>query len=210
MRRPSHRHPLLKNSKMGASLLEVLAVIAIIGIICAVAMPAWSNLRSRTALRIACDKAVSDLRALRSRSISEGREVGWRLRRLPNSEWTVRLVADGNGNGLRASELSSGTDHFLGDERLFLPVRDGCTLGFPLEGVPDPSDSSKILRPGTKPIRFGTSSFISFSPIGGSTPGSIFLTEPSGRTVCVRLFGGTARPHLLRYEPSTRRWFEGL
>lgn len=192
----------------GFSLAEALVAIFLVGLIAAAAGPAWANLRSRASLRLATDLLVGELRVLRSRAIAESRHVGWAIDLDATGAWTGQTYGDGDGDGLRNDDIRAGIDAPFGNRKTFLPANGSCRIGFPEEGVRDPSDLSKTLFPGSNPVRFGNANLISFSPIGESTPGSIFFVDTTGRSFCLRLFGGTGRAHLLRYEPSIRRWLE--
>jgi prepilin-type N-terminal cleavage/methylation domain-containing protein len=70
-------------------------------------------------------------------------------------------------------------------------------------------DDGDILAPAASPVQFHRSSICSFSPVGASTTGTIYLTDDAGSLFAVRVYGPTAKVHLLRYEPSTRRWERG-
>lgn len=202
------RRPTTTTSRRGVSLAELLAVVAIIGLVVGVAGPAWGTFRARASLRLANRLLVTELRLLRARAIALGRNVGWTFQRNDEGGWSVRTCIDGDGDGLRQSDLDAGIDRAVDPPRPLLASNLACRLGFPNEGVTDPSDPRTRLGPGAPPFRFGRSKFVSFSPLGESTPGSIFLVDTTGRAYCLRLHGATGRPHLLRWEPLRQRWLQ--
>ena len=59
----------------GFTLIEMMVVIAIIGIILAIALPAYSSWRERTALRSAADALMAHLKQARHLAIAENRSV---------------------------------------------------------------------------------------------------------------------------------------
>ena len=56
------------------------------------------------------------------------------------------------------------------------------------------------------PIRFNNSDICSFSPIGESTPGSVYLWDAHDRMAVVRVFGQTAKVRTLFYRRGERGW----
>ena len=59
----------------GFTLMEMMAVIAIIGIILAIALPAYSSWRERAAVRSAADALMAHLKQARHLAIAENRSV---------------------------------------------------------------------------------------------------------------------------------------
>jgi prepilin-type N-terminal cleavage/methylation domain-containing protein len=193
----------------GFSLPELVIVLALLGLALGAAGPAWSNIRSRISLQAASSILRGELRELRSQAVCEGRHVGWRTWQDGRSAWWLRPYRDGDGDGLRSDDIREGIDEPAGPAHPALPIDGSCRLGFPTQGVPDPSAPSVILRDDASPFRFGVSGLVSFSPLGDASPGSIFLTDSTGRAWCLRLTPGSGRPHLLRWEPSQSRWLPG-
>jgi hypothetical protein len=118
-------------------------------------------------------------------------------------EWA--LYRDGNGNGVRSSEIASGVDRSLG---LAIPwlrgdVRPGILRDSP---VPDPATPGSKLDRLDDPIRFNNSDLCSFSPVGESTPGSIYLWDGRDRMAVVRVFGRTAKIHTLYFVRGEKSW----
>jgi len=193
----------------GFSAIELLVAMLLISLVLAISVPAWQNLRRRTSLRAAAATLECELRELRARAVSRGRNVGWSTRHGDDGRWYVTPIVDGDDDGLRADDLERGIDVPDGAERELLPPDLACFVGFPQGGIPDPSDPSHRLGPDDAPFRFGLSRFVSFSPLGASTSGSIFLSEPSGAALCLRLHGGVGRVHVLAWDPAERRWSDG-
>jgi hypothetical protein len=140
----------------------------------------------------------------RALAISRGRYVGVKFRKNASRyEWA--LYGDGNGNGIRTAEIAKGVDRPLG---IAIPwsrndVRPGILKG---SLVPDPGSPDKALDRLDDPIRFNASDICSFSPLGESTPGSIYLWDGRDRMAVVRVFGRTAKVRTLYYRRGEKEW----
>lgn len=114
---------------------------------------------------------------------------------------TLRTYVDGNGDGVLSSDIADGVDTAVGvaeriDEQFpgvhfgalpLLPAADG--------GTP----------PGDDPVRMGASDMASFSPLGTSTSGTLYLRS-GAHQVAVRIYGATGRTRVFLFEPRTRVW----
>ena len=116
----------------------------------------------------------------------------------------IRLVADGDGNGIRRVDVDAGTDpeirkvgrlsdHFRG-VRLEIPC--------PCPGI----DGGAALQPGSDPLRVGSSRLLVFTSGGTSSGGTAYLAGPSASVVAVRVLGATGRVRALRCSTATGRW----
>ena len=56
------------------------------------------------------------------------------------------------------------------------------------------------------PIRFNRSDIASFGPLGGSTPGSLYVTDSIRHLAAVRVFGRTGKVKVLRWDAVEDRW----
>ena len=56
------------------------------------------------------------------------------------------------------------------------------------------------------PIRFNSSDLASFSALGTSTPGSLYLTDGVGRLVAVRVANRVGKVRILTWVPERRIW----
>ena len=188
----------------GYSAVEVVAVLAIVSAVTAIVAPGVFQLSAAVAVRSSAGEVRAMLFQARALAISRGRYVGVKFRKNGNRyEWA--LYGDGNGNGIRTAEITRGVDPPLG---IAIPwsrndVRPGILKG---SRVPDPGDPHKALDRPDDPIRFNASNICSFSPLGESTPGSIYLWDGRDRMAVVRVFGRTAKVRTLYYRRGEKEW----
>jgi hypothetical protein len=177
---------------------------AIAGFVISVGAPSVMSLMSVVAIRSAVSEVSAAFLRTRSYAITRGVYVGMKFRRNGNAyEWT--LYQDGNGNGIRSAEIARGVDRPLG---LYIPwsrndVRPGILTG---QRVPDPSNPDQSLDRPDDPIRFNNSDICSFSPLGESTPGSIYLWDGRDRMAVVRVYGRSAKVRALYYRRGEKGW----
>jgi hypothetical protein len=183
---------------------ELVAVLAIAAAVTALVAPGLFQLSAAQAVRSSAAEVRAALFLARALAIKRGRNVGVKFRKNGNRyEWA--LYGDGNGNGVRTAEIASGVDPSLGIAMEWSrnDVLPGIIKGTP---VPDPgSPGSNLDRP-DDPIRFNASDICSFSPLGESTPGSIYLWDGRDRMAVVRVYGRTAKVRTLFYRRGEKEW----
>jgi len=121
--------------------------------------------------------------------------------------WQWFDVRDGNGNGLRTAEVRAGVDPTVrGPFRLEQRVA-GIRLGFPptarLPAVPPRTGS---LANVVDPVQFGRSDLISFSALGTSSSGTLYVTDGRHALRAIVLFGPSARLRVWRLDTRENRW----
>jgi prepilin-type N-terminal cleavage/methylation domain-containing protein len=190
----------------GFTLVELLAVLAILAMAVAVTLPAAATLRDGGRAAAGARTMATLLSAQRWKSVAARRTSGLQFRKV-GSSWTWREVADGNGNGLRTAEIARGVDPVLtGDLALERQVPD-VRLGIPPGGpYPEAPPGTDLLTAADDPVRFGRSDLVSFSPVGASSSGTIYVTDGRSGFYAVVLFGPTARLRVWRYRPEVRKW----
>ncbi|MGH9368315.1 MAG: hypothetical protein ACRD3M_11640, partial [Thermoanaerobaculia bacterium] len=188
----------------GLSAVELLGVLAVLVALGAAAGTGVAHLRSVVSIRSAAAEVGAALYRARMYALTQGVNVGLKYRmRAGRAEWA--LYGDGNGNGVRSADIASGADRPIGVLVTWgrNDVRPGIMTG---AAVPDPDGSGRRLSELDDPIRFNVSDICSFSAVGESTPGSIYLWDGRDRMGVVRVYGRTGKIRTLYYRRGDRQW----
>lgn len=194
----------LPSRRAGFSAPELVLVLAVAASLTAAAAPGALAMRASLSVRSAAGEVRAALYHARAQAIARCRNVGVKFRKNGDRyEWA--LYVDGNGNGIRTAEITTGIDRPLG---IAIPwsrndVSPGILKGVP---VPDPGSPGRTLDKLDDPIRFNSSDICSFSAVGESTPGSIYLWDGLDRMAVVRVFGRTAKVRTLYYRRGEKEW----
>lgn len=189
------------HGESGITLIEVLIVIAIIGLFASISIPAFNTINRRAAVRAAAKELRTIFHLARSRAIARGRNAGVKFSS-NRSEWTYALYDDGDGDGVRNDDIASGVDRCFQGPRRVLAHSRLASIGLPAMSIVAPD--GQPLAPSSSPVRFGPSAICSFSPVGESTPGTVYLTDRIGDVWALRVLGASARIRLLRYMGGTK------
>jgi len=187
----------------GFSLLETLAAVAIAGIFCAIALPAFATYRRHASVQAAAAETMTTLRNVRAQAISGARNIGIKFTQ-NGSAWSFALYEDRDGDGVRNDDITSGIDRRLTPTQPLMPQLHVARVGLLPFAMRDPDGDA--LSPNDSPVAFGRSTICTFGPLGTATPGSIYLADDTGELYCVRVAGPTGRITFLRYDSGTRRW----
>ena len=68
------------------------------------------------------------------------------------------------------------------------------------------SQVPRVPPPGTDPIRLGSGNIASFSALGTSSTGTVYIRSRRDAQYAVRIYGETGRTRMLKFEPRTGRW----
>ena len=186
----------------GYSLIEVLAVVTLIVILAAAAVPLAHNSLDRSRTAGAASYVASRLMLARLEAVKRSTFVAVHFVLKPDGYW-FRTYADGNGNGVLARDISRGVDLPIStDERLDRQY-PGVTFGICPSVTPvvpgDPFNTSD-------PIQVGRSTLLSFSPDGSSTAGTVYLRGALTNQFAVRVLGVTARARILHFDFTDGAW----
>ena len=107
---------------------------------------------------------------------------------------TFSVFQDGNGNGIRSADISSGVDRLVEPPTALAEHFPGADIGLAAES------------PVSDPIQIGPTDLLTFTPAGTSTSGTIYISDRAGSQWAVRILGATGRTRVLRYDPRTRGW----
>lgn len=191
-------------SSRGAALVDLVFTCGIIAVIAGIAIPTIHAARDRDTTRMAARFLANRLHAARYESLK--RNVCVAIRFDPVDVGRFAVYADGDGDGVLQSDIDGGIDVALGPESRLSDVFAAAALRI-LRDLPDP-DGSGTLIANSDPIRFGSSNFLSFSPIGSATSGTIYLAGAGGAQAAVRVMGATGRMRVLLFDIGSRTWRE--
>jgi prepilin-type N-terminal cleavage/methylation domain-containing protein len=178
----------------GFSLLELLVVLGILAVLSAATAPRLRAYLHEARLEAACQFLRSFFRQQRARAAAENRFRGVVFDEI-ETDPVLSVHVDGNGNGIRRNDVDSGLDPRVREPWRLSSVFPGVRYGAP----PDGPESGPA--PG---LRIGRGKIVSFSPLGSSTSGTLFLTNDYGLTYAVVVLGTTGRVRIARYRGG--RW----
>jgi hypothetical protein len=117
--------------------------------------------------------------------------------------FSYTTYVDGNGDGVKTHDIGLSIDWPLSPAERLSDNFAGIDFGV-LPGLP-PVDSGSA-PPGTDPIKLGTSNLLSFSPMGTSSTGSLYIRGRGTAQYVIRVMGETGRVHVLKFNARTRQW----
>ncbi len=190
----------------GYQLLEAIVGVAIVMLTAGFLMPPLLRLADGRRVRLAAGELTGVLREARSHAIRYNCHVGVKfLVEEKRVRWT--LYRDGDGDGVLNRDIDSGVDPPLGLPRTLTHLGSQIRFGFPPGRPPrDPGDPRRRLQRLDDPIRFNRSDIASFGPFGGSTPGSLYVTDSIRHLAAVRVFGRSGKVKVLQWDAIEDRW----
>lgn len=178
----------------GFSLVEIMVVLVILAIVWVAALPRIAATVHEHSLRAAAFHLRGFLRQTRARAVTESRYVAVVFEEV-DGDPVYLVYGDGNHNGIRRQDIQSGVEQRLREPYRLSETFPGVRYGSPPAGAETP------FFPG---LRIGRSRMVSFSPLGSSTTGTLFLSNQYGVVYAVVVFGSTGRVRIARYRGG--RW----
>src|SRR5262245_14082562 len=120
----------------------------------------------------------------RMEAIVRSADVAVRFTAVPGG-YTFAVYVDGNRNGVLSKDIQKGVDWRLGSIERLQDNFQGVDFGA-LPGLPAVDAGSTA--PGTNPIRLGTSGSASFSALGTSSTGTVYLKGAADQ-FAIRIYG---------------------
>ncbi len=186
----------------GYSLIELLFALGLLATIAGIAIPralaALDDVRTIGAVRY----LASRIHQARMEAVVRSQSAAIRFL-ASGTSYRYALYVDGNRNGVRTSEIQDGVDVEVHRAERLLDHFAGVDFGT-LPGLPAVDPASP--PPGSDPIRTGSSDLLTFTPVGTSTPASLYVRGPRNAQYVVRVFGETGRARVLRFDIRARRW----
>lgn len=187
---------------MNGSIVDLVIALGVAVTLASVAAPLTTSAVDASRARQAAGFVAAELRLAKQRSVTTAASTGLAFD-FAGGRWTFRVCVDTNGNGLRRSELTSGTD---------VCVEGPFDLATLFPGVQVAVDGTirgpEGEAPSADPVRFGSSNLASFSPTGSCSAGSLYVRSAKGAQYAVRVAGITGRLRVLRYDAPSRVWRE--
>jgi len=187
----------------GYSLTELAVTVGVVATVAAIAVPAVEAGLDEARTAGAARYLSARLADARMEAIQRSTEVAMRFSSTPRG-YSYAVYADGNHNGVLTRDVQDNIDRRIrGEESLsnhFRNVEFGTLPGLPAidaGGTP----------PGNDPVRCGTSNSFSFGPLGTSSSGTVFLLGRSRSQYAVRVFGGSAKIRVYRFDWRSGRWY---
>lgn len=199
--------PFSFRSEAGFNLIELLVAFALLALLATLAISPLHRAARSLRLRQAASELVGALRAAQSFAVRRSANVAVRFGVEPNGGVTFSLYRDGNGNGVKNADIRAGIDPKIDGPRRLGGLGFGLRFGFPPGLRPtDPADPSRRLDRLDDPVRFNDSDLASFDPLGGATPGSLYLTDGHQGLAAIRVLGRNGRVRVMTYTAATGRW----
>ena len=186
----------------GYSVLELVFVVGLILTLTTVTVPnmlmALDDYRAAGAARYLSAR----LQRTRMEAVSRSCAVALRFNRPAAGHYEFAMYVDSNHNGVLTTEIVRGIDRALGPAESLADNFAGVEFGA-LPGLPSPEPGGT--PPGDDPIRLGTANSATFTAIGTSTPGSLYVRSRTAQYV-IRIFGETGKTRVLKFNTRTRQW----
>ncbi|HEY7699147.1 MAG TPA: type II secretion system protein [Vicinamibacteria bacterium] len=186
---PAGRFAGTLRGESGRGLLELLVAVTLIVLTAAAAIPRAQSMVHESRLRGAAFYLRGLLRQVRANAAAHARYEGLVFGDL-NGSPAFSIHVDGNSNGIRRADIDRGIDP---------RVREPYRLGDTFPGIHYGSLPTGAPVPFFRGLQIGRGNIVSFSPLGSSTSGTLYLTNDYGLVYAVVILGATGRVRVARY-----------
>lgn len=190
-------------SQRGAALIDVLAAAGLSLVMAAMAVPVIGGTLAREHVLVGTHYLAATVQRARLEALKRASAVAVRLEVL-DGRAAVQLFTDGNGNGVRQTDIDRRVDLALtGIEWLDEHARDvSLRINQPVQDATGAGE----LQPGDDPLRIGNTALVSFSPLGSSSSGTLYVAAHRGPQMAIRIYGATGRVRVLMFDAQARQW----
>jgi prepilin-type N-terminal cleavage/methylation domain-containing protein len=191
-----------RSHQLGYSLIELLFVLALVAVCGSVAVPelhgAVDDYRAAGAARY----VAAQVQRVRMEAISRSANVALQFSAI-GSGYAYATYVDGNGDGVLTKDIKRGVDRPLGAIEHLGDAFPGVEFGV-MPGLPPVEAGASA--PGVDPIKLGASNLLSFSALGTSSSGSLYIRGRGTAQYVVRVFGETGRTRVLAFNAANKAW----
>jgi prepilin-type N-terminal cleavage/methylation domain-containing protein len=183
----------------GYSLIELIFAVAVMATLAGLAVPLFSTTIDDIRAAGAARHIAARVAAVRIEAVRRSSTVALRFER-QGTDYSFTPFVDGNGNGDRAADITSGIDRPSGRRERLADFFANVSFGL-LDGIADIDGGTG----NTDGVRIGSTSFLSVSPNGSCTSGTVYVHGLRAQ-YAVRVLGATGRMRFYRYDQGGRRW----
>jgi prepilin-type N-terminal cleavage/methylation domain-containing protein len=185
----------------GLTLIELMLTLAIGATVTGIAIPlandAIDEIRTASAARYIATRIGS----VRLDAVRHSQATALRFEVADGGEYRFTPMADGNGNGVRSTEIRDGTDQAVGPPERLCEKFAGVSFGLMAEAP----DADGQWGTGEEGVRIGSARILTMSSDGTATSGTLYIRGRRSQ-YAVRILGVTGRTRVLHYQPQTRTW----
>ncbi len=171
----------------------------------AVALPALAGALSRARVAAAGLDLAGELYRARSEAIASGANVALRLT-WSGGVYTYAIYVDGDGDGVRADDIAAGRDPLLRGPSVLGALYEGIDFGLLDVAIPEVPPGNGALAPHADPVRFGRSDIVTFTPLGTSSSGTLYVSDGRDAVIAIVVYGATGRIRTWRFDRDSWRW----
>jgi len=193
---------LRSGSSRGYSLLELVFVAGLGVTLSAAAVPQCLSTIDDSRAAGATRYISARFQRARMEAVVRSTEVALQFTQSP-SGYAYAVYVDGNRNGVLTRDIQRGTDRRIGAPERLPDQFSGVDFGA-IPGLPAVDSGSTA--PGNDPIRLGAGSFASFSAMGTSSSGTVYIRSRRDAQYAVRIFGETGKTRMLKFDRGSRQW----
>ena len=187
----------------GVTLLEVTLAVGLVAVLLGLSLPALTARADAVQLLGAARHLASEVARARALAVRRGAAVGLRFI-LEDDGYRVRAYVDGNGNGVRQTDIARGIDEPV-DSSLRLRDRfPGVRLA--RNATVPPIGGAVASGADASPVRLGSGTTLTLTPLGTATGGTIYLLSRGGQQAALRVLGATGRVRVMTFETGAGEW----
>ena len=190
----------------GASVPELVVVLAILGMVFILGLPPLTDVLAEEGLATAAREVSTILIGARDRAVFQGADVGVKCVS-SGGDLVLSVYQDGNGNGVTTADIKKGVDRLVAGPFGLRDKNPGITFSF-VPGFNGMDPGGAAIGNLADPIRFGASNICSFSPVGESSPGSVYLSNRRSRQAAVRVTPANAKIQVFTWHGKTLKWIK--
>lgn len=187
----------------GVALVDVLVAMGLVVVMAAAAVPVVGGTLDREHVIVGTHYLAAHVQRARLESLKRASAVAVRIDML-DGRAAVQLFTDGNGNGVRQRDIDRRVDAALTTVEWLDVHARGVSLRIN-QPILDVAGATE-LEAGDDPVRIGNTSLVSFSPLGSSTSGTLYVAAPRGPQMAIRIYGATGRVRVLTFDAQARQW----